>query len=518
VRNPYRWQYDSPDYVVTRAAFIDDLASLLRDGSAVKLIGGRGMGKSVSLQLVAARFESDPETRAVVVPGPPDEASVSACVHQLARILRVEVPPFNSMDILMESLAAQGVSRLILLLDEVDQYVLLEGQGNFARLWLNRLETLRKSWRDRFTVLVAGGVGLLHVSHVLGSGLVSRAEERIMLPFRHDELAELCRPLEARGGPLDRVTFELLRNLSGSNPALATYGLGQLWEAGTASPLLLEQAFAEFPERHHDFVRAVHDSVSRRGMVGAPGRVLAVLRAQSGPVPRSVLRDACTGDEPPVDVVQALRVLMAAGLVDVSGMTTSDPVNAGLVPSVLNLPTTARESSDPLEGLVSIVADTLGQIHRFGRDFHDEEGLLQEQIFSSMLAVVLAVVGWKKIKPTREPLQAAGFPDLVVQQQGIQGHVVIETKIWPRNDYTEIQQQVDDYRVSDTIHGIAVMFGDRRVAGWVSDYEQKCLPANAFIGVEAPPDLVGHWRVERQGPDGKLQRTDHFLVQVPKRL
>lgn len=518
MRNPYQWHRDDPEHVLARAQFIDDIVSLLRAGSAVKLIGGRGMGKSVALRLVAASFEQEPETRVVRVPGPPEEPTVTACVSDLARRLDLPAPPGSSLDALMQTLVDAGVQRLIVLLDEVDQYVLLDGSGSLARVWLNRLETLRRSWSDRFTVMVAGGLGLLHVAHVLGSGLLSRAEERIMRPLTNEELAELAAPLAARGVSVEPVAFEVLRNLSGANPALATYGLARVWDAGLASTELLERVYGEFPEAHHDFVRAVRESVSRRGMVGAPGRVLTLLHTRSGEIEQRVLRDACAGDDPPVDVSQALRVLMAAGLVAVDGPASGDPVRASLVSSVLNLPTVLPEGADAVERLVALVAAVLGQMHRFGRDFHDEEGLLQEQVFNSMLAVSLALVGWKKLEPVREPVQAAGYPDLVVSPHGAPWHVVVEAKIWGRNDYKQIQQQVDDYRTSDTARGVAVMFGDRKVKGWVEAYEEGCLPVGAYTVLPTPPDVVRHWRVERPGADGEAQRTDHFLVQIPKRV
>lgn len=97
------------------------------------------------------------------------------------------------------------------------------------------------------------------------------------------------------------------------------------------------------------------------------------------------------------------------------------------------------------------------------------------------------------------------------------GHIVLETKIWPRNDFTEIQQQIDDYRVSDTLHGVAVMIGARSVSDWAAEYERRCLPPGAFTVMSTPQDVVGHWRVEQADPTQGTRKTDHFLVRVPKR-
>lgn len=517
MRNPYRWQADRPDRPVPRAEFRDELIAPLRDGRAVKLVGGRGMGKSVVLQQVRAHFECEPDARVVLVPGPPEEATLPAFVADIAHRLNVAPLPRASMDLLMEALDSVGVNRLVVLLDEIDQYVLLDGRGELARAWLNRLETLRKSWTDRFAIVVAGGLGLLHVSHVLGSGLLSRAESVLARPFDLEELRTLALPLAERGLSIGDDTLHALAALSGGNPALATYGLGRLWDAGDSGVRTLETVFAEFPERHADFVRAVHDGVSHRGLVGAPGRVLRVLQRRAGALAQAELRAACAGDDPPVDVTQALQLLLAAGLVHVHGLTISDPVQVHPVSSILNMSTIADAAGDPVQRLVVDVAATLGQLHRFGRDFHGDKDILHEQVFSSLLAVGLSLLGWRDVD--RESVQAAGFLDLRVRVRhpGLDGHVVLETKIWPRSGYADIQRQVDDYRVSETLHGIAVMIGVRGVEGWAAEYEQTCLAGLQFTLLSTPPDVVAHWRVEQPASNGSVRRTDHFLVQVPKR-
>jgi len=99
----------------------------------------------------------------------------------------------------------------------------------------------------------------------------------------------------------------------------------------------------------------------------------------------------------------------------------------------------------------------------------------------------------------------------------VNGHAVIEMKIWTHNDYTDIQSQLEAYRVSDTVHTIAVMLGIRKIDGWADDYERKCLARCTIVRRSTPPDLVGCWRVETSSPGSGLQRTTHFLVQVPKR-
>jgi hypothetical protein len=512
--NPYRWQHDQPAHVVARKDLVGEIEGHLRRGVAVKLVGGRGMGKSVLLRQVQACFADEPDTRAVLVPGPPDEGTLVACVQDIAVRLGGGPLARMTMDTVMEAAATRGIERLILLVDEADQYVLLGPPGEFARTWFNRLEALRKAWMDRVAVVIAGGLGILHIGHVLGSGLVSRAETCVAERFGLAELRELAEPFAMCNRALGDDALETLEALSGGNPALATFGLEQLREADGEPVQVFRTAFGEFASRHGDFLRAVHDAVSHHGLLAAPGQILEVVRQSAGSVSQQVLRAACTVDNPPVDVAQAVQLLQAAGLIGVSGSVHADPLQIHPIASIVNLPTRPAADIDPTERLDADVAAVLAQLHRFGRDFHGGKDLLEEQVFSSLLAVGLTLLGWSAVE--REAVQAAGYPDLLVRmtQDGLRGHVLIETKIWPRNDYKEIQSQLDAYCVSDTIHAVAVMLGAREVAGWADQYERDCLAGCVVSRRSTPPDLVGCWRVETSN---KLQQTTHFVVQIPKR-
>ncbi len=513
--NPYQWHFDRPTWRVQRPAFSGQVHASIREGKVAKVVGGRGMGKSVLLRQIADELDAK-ETRVVLIRRPPDEATLSACVRDLARLLGTPPPTEPSLDALIDAVLAEGVRRVVLLFDEVDQYVLRDQDGSFARNWFNRVESLRKDLGERGAVVVAGGLGLLHLSHALGSGLLSRADSHLATPFDLDELHALATPFDEEGAALTEEVLATLLALTGGNPALATYGLQRLWGYTGDAVGALRRVFGAFSAEHPDFLHAVTDAVSRRGMLHAPGRALAAIRAGTGTVSQQQLQAACDGEQPRVDVVQALQLLMAAGLVRASGDLRSDPVLVHPVASILNLLDAPASSPDPVERLLTDVAAVLGHMHRFGRDFHSKDNMLEEQVFSSLLAVGLASRGWNDTR--RESVQAAGYPDLIVGQGGLSGHFVVETKIWSRANFTEIQQQVDDYRVADTVHGVAVMFGARRgVDGWASEYERQCLPKGAFVAMPTPPNVVGHWRVEQAGPGNSPRRTDHFLVNIPKR-
>lgn len=133
--NPYRWQHDQPAHIVARDDLVGQIERHLRRGVAVKLVGGRGMGKSVLLRQVQARFAGESDTRAVLVPGPPEEGTIVACVQDIAMRLGLDPLTQKTMDAVMEAAATRGIERLILLVDEADQYVLLGNPGDLARAW-----------------------------------------------------------------------------------------------------------------------------------------------------------------------------------------------------------------------------------------------------------------------------------------------------------------------------------------------------------------------------------------------
>jgi energy-coupling factor transporter ATP-binding protein EcfA2 len=508
--NPYAWQLDHPRRPVNRGALVTDVLEHLRRGAAVKVIGGRGMGKSVLLQQLESHLAREEGTRAVLVDGPPEEATVAGAVRDLAVRLGVHDLSAPRLDDLLERTLKDDVMRLVVLFDEADQYVSVGSAQNehaaFARSWFNKLEVTRKRYDALFNVVFAGGLGLLYLEREIGSGIVSRAEPCVLEPLNVTEIEELALFFAEDERPLDETCREALRMLSGGSPALVTYGLEQLWNAQAPSAQALEQIFGIFRERHDSFIRAVRDSVSQRGRLDAPWRVLQVIRSNAGPVPMQQLRDACVSqpnEQVTIDPEQALKLLRAAGLIKVDGSTLADPVVVSPVASILNLPETPSGSGTPVERLIQDVSSVLANLHRFGRDFHDKEGLLDEEVFSSIIAVGLRLLGW--LEADREAVQVAGFTDIKVRltRPNLGGHVIIEAKKWRSDDRNKtIQDQIDNYRVSDTSHGIAITLGERKVTGWPEAYEQTCLAGRAYTRLETPRDLVGRWQVRSSDLDG----------------
>lgn len=515
-KNPYRWQRQDPEHILPRDSLLSKIEVDLTRGVAVKLVGGRGMGKSVVLRQLEQRLGARPSTKVVRVPSPPEDASLVGFVEDLARRLNLEIN-HRSLDAIMEGIDAEGIDQVIVLLDEIDQYVHID--GHLARTWLNKLEATRKEHAGRLGILIAGGLGVLHLGHVLGSGLLSRAETALALPFDLDELESLAAPLQTQDRGLDPTELQTLAVLSGGNPALATFGLEQVWASTEPPTRVLERTFAEFPRRYPDFVRAVHDGVSHQGLLKAPGKVWRTIKDHAGEVPLATLREACSGDDPPVDVPQATQLLEAAGLIRLLGPPHNDPVRVHAVASILNLGDPIDGAEEPIERLLVHTEQFLSQLHRFGRDFHGEAGLLKEAVFSSLLAVALPMAGWTQTD--RELVQVAGFVDLRVQLSpfGGTGHVLFEMKIWDRK-VGEAEQQLFDYWRDDTRHGVVVVFGSQRDGeAWKQKYRAKYLSSDEVAVSELPsaPNLAARWRVEHRNVGGGTRTVDHCLVQLLKR-
>ncbi len=359
------------------------------------------MGKSVLLQDIEARLAAEHGTRVVLVPGPPEDATVPGAVQDLALRLGIRDLERPRMDDLIERVVTGSIQRFVALFDEVDQYVTAGGEAEvaFTRSWFNRLEVMRKQYDGMFDVVFAGGLGLFFLEREIGSGIVSRAEPCLLTPFSLAEIAQLSEPFAGDGRPLDERCLETLLALSGGSPALVTYGLESLWNLPAPAARDLERAFGAFRHRHADFLRAISASISQRGRLNAPWRVLECVRESAGALSRTRLREACAavdGERIQIDPEQALDLLGAAGLVSVEGSPLADPVAAWPVASILNLPEVpaAAGRGGAAERLIEDLCAVLRHMRRFGRDFHDRDGLVEEQVLSSLIAVGLMMRGW----------------------------------------------------------------------------------------------------------------------------
>lgn len=522
VPNPYRWDLDRPEHHVPREELHAEVARALLRGKAVRIVGGRGTGKTVLLRELERSLRQEPGTRVVRLREPPLEPSEAAALADLADRLGLSEDPPRSLEALLARVCPDDDSRLVLLLDEADQYVQFADRdhvnASFVRAWTNRLEAQRKESNGRLGIVIAGGLGLLFLAHELGSALVGRAEQVILHPFTRAEMEELASPFTWRGNPLDDATLDTFYVLTGGHPALLTFGFEHLWDEPAPSPRAAERIFGDFRDRHGDFLRQVQAAISRRGMIEAPLHALRLVHQYAGAVPMARLRDACATDPPAhiIDPDQALRLLEAAGLIRVEGTPLADPVAAWPVASILNLPERPAETGSVVERAAADVAAVLACLHRFGLDFYRDDKLLHEEVFSSVLATGLRLVGWQHVE--RESLQKGGFADVkvLVERPSLQGHVLVEVKKWSNDDAPDVQKQVYDYRTAETLGAVVVMIAASSDAVKPDAYEKRCLAGVTFERLPEPSDLRASWRVAPPGQSGTFQ-TVHLLVEMPRR-
>ncbi|MCP4660642.1 MAG: hypothetical protein GY856_35020 [bacterium] len=539
--NPYDWQSHKPQVKVPRPALAKVAKTLGRGGSAV-VLGGRGMGKSVFLQQVCTSLER--EMRVVVVPAPPPELTVRACLDKLADALGVPAGAIDSRKIL-DSYFARGDApkRLVLLFDEFDRYA--EKADHRAtnppgRGFFNDLEATRRDLRP-LGVLATGSIGVYVVRDILGSSFLARALHVTLSSFERLEVSRLARPFAERGKTLPEEVLDALQLATGGIPALVTFGLEQLWEL-SRRPVERDIAdiFAEFREEHGEYLRDLLRSVSDPQLSEAPRRVWELIRSRPGPLSRAVLEEAVDGGNgnPPLvplrgnppfvplrgnldlDLVDALRLLQATGLVRFASSFYADPVTAHPVAGLLNLPTSSPPGERLREELVRDLGRLLAKLHGSSADFFrptDGKRLVPEAVFAAYLALGFEFLGWQT---EREAQNAAGRTDLKLRRNGSPKLVVIEVKIWGRNDYREAQQQIESYWTAEVAAGAVVQLTDAEIPDWPESYRRECLES-CVTSVETQSLVDSPIRARlacvSETADGLTAHVDHLLLRLPRR-
>jgi hypothetical protein len=129
-----------------------------------------------------------------------------------------------------------------LLFDEFDRYARLpkdEMESRPGRDFFNSLESMRRSppRSGSVGVLAAGSIGSFVFRDVLGSPFIDRARRLLLSCFDREQLAALAVPFAERGQEFPPEVREALLLASGGNPALTTYGLGELWPQDHPNPM-----------------------------------------------------------------------------------------------------------------------------------------------------------------------------------------------------------------------------------------------------------------------------------------
>jgi Holliday junction resolvase-like predicted endonuclease len=141
--------------------------------------------------------------------------------------------------------------------------------------------------------------------------------------------------------------------------------------------------------------------------------------------------------------------------------------------------------------------------------------IVPEAVFSAGLVLGLEPRGWKV---EREAQSATGRTDIKARHDRFgEQWIVVEVKIWGRNDYADIHSQVTSYWTKDVVALATVMVADHQDQNWAAEYANKCLngKVESHNHKEPSPALAGHF-VARSN-DCPVEETDHFLLQLPKR-
>ena len=527
VANPYNWQIHRPQVQVPRRDVNLVAETLLGNGSAV-VMGGRGMGKSVFLGQLSARLQDEPGTQVILFVGPSARLTVQGCMNRLAR--RLGVPTEEDVDSLeiFESYFARrdAPERLVLLFDEFDRYA-EKGEPSSqppGRGFFNDLEAARREL-PQLGLLAVGSIGIFIFRDVLGSSFLSRALQLRLRPFDRGEAALLTAPFDERGSPLSEDVRDSLFLASGGIPALITYGLQELWKldhpATTRDVTLL---YKSFEARHGEYVRDLLSALTDPRFSDAPARLWRHIQKHAGRIDRCDL-ERVLGEPSGVlnlNVTDALHLLEAVGVVRLESSAYHDnPLILHPIPSLLNLSRSSRVGADLRGDFLRDLVDLLAKLHRSSADFfrpgkeRGDKCLVPESVFAAHLALGFELLGWRS---ERETQRVAGRADLLLRRNGDTRVVVLEVKLWGRNDYKEAHRQVESYWSDDVAAGAVVQLTDAELTDWGERYLSECLEPLAAeeVSVEGTP-LGARFAAASTTADGLEARIDHFLLRLPRR-
>jgi len=537
---PYTWTKARPQEVIGRKALLDEVETGLLGDESFALLGGRGMGKTVFLTELVRRLEVRQNVQIELIDELPGERTKSACVAMLADTLGVGEQRSGTVKAVLRAWqTAHPGKKLILLYDDVDDYATERGKrSELGRDFFSALESARQHLD--IGVLAAGSLGMFFLgSETMGSSFLSRATTHVLAPFGREELLAWTTPFAAVGGLDDEVVDGLLC-FCGGNPAITAFCLEGLWASSPPALEVVVDRIKCFRGRHVSFISAFQRGLGEgTGLSGVWG-LFDHIRQHEGPYTKKeledVLRDA--GGEGDLKLEQAFQVLCGAGACRIhSPHEPQYPVDIEVVSSILAMRSGEERGAVAVslsELLRGDIVWALAQLHRWGRDFFrpvDERAVdasnvtvkkkvkgasvvVPESVFSALLGITLLARGWEWIE--REPLQGAGFADLKLRHRNFGGHALIEVKIWPRNDFTAIHDQVCSYDADDAVAWATVMVFAGKVNNWPACYKEKCLAgATSVEELPIPPsDFVVGFAAKGGARPGLV--VEHFLVALPE--
>ncbi len=525
--SPYNWQSHSPRVQIPRAD-VGRVADLLANNGSAVVMGGRGMGKSVFLGQLKATLERDPGLRVVHVPGPPAELTVEACMSHLSQVLGAPRPNlFYSLDMFKQYFAGdEAPERLVLLFDEFDRYAGKKDESAYppGRGFFNDLEASRRSL-PQLGILATGSIGVFVFRDVLGSSFLARALHLRLRPFERADVEVLTRPFADRGETLTDDVLDALMLATGGIPAVLTYGLQQLWQrSDTPVECDVAEVYARFQEEHGEYLRDLLGALREPRLSEAPQRVWDYIQRHAGRIERQALAAALGAPSGvlDLDVTDVLHLLEAVGVVRLeSSAIRDDPVTVYPIAGLLNLPGASSPVADPGEHFRRDLRTLLEKLHRSSADFfrpgdaRGDKRLVPESVFAAHLALGFDLLGWRA---EREAQRGAGRTDLVLRRNGASEVVVVEVKIWGRNDFRDAQQQVESYWTAEVKAGAVVQITDAELPDWTERYRRECL-ADGEVDEQPVADspIRAALTCTSSTTDGVPVRVDHFLLRLPRR-
>ncbi len=525
--NPYNWQSHNPTVQIPRDG-VEKAAQLLRNNGSAIVMGGRGMGKSVFLSQLKRDLELDAGTRVLLVEAPPAALTVEACLGFLGEDLGVAASTFSSRRIFDEYFARKDApERLVLLFDEFDRYA---EKGASAqppgRGFFNDLEASRRSL-PQLSILAAGSIGIFVVRDVLGSSFLARALYLPLRPFKRSDAAVLVRPFADAGRDLPpEDVLDALFLASGGIPALLTYGLQELWNlTGETTADDVTTIYKTFQQHYREYLRDLLSALTDPRLSDAPRRLWERIQEEPGRVGRSQLKAALGPASGVLNLTldDALYLLEVAGVVRIEG-SADNPVDARPIASLLNLSREPEREGELREQFLDDLAWLLGRLHRSSLDFFrqgrsgESPRLVPESVFTAHLALGFELLGWRT---EREAQRAAGRTDLLLRRNGDTENVVVELKIWGRNDYKEAHRQVESYWTDDIAAGAVVQLTDAELPDWPERYRRECLEPlgvrTEAQGMTEGSPLRARFHCGSSTADGLEASVDHFLLRLPRR-
>jgi hypothetical protein len=508
---PFDWKASVPERTLPHPLSEELTQALSR--SEVRLIyAGRGMGKSVLVHQVVANLRRREISCAHVKEG----ADAPSLRQALLGAVTASGDESKSLrEVLARRLDEHGT--LVILVDEVDAW-LRDGRRDQSRDLLNALGSLQRGeFARRLGILVAGGVAPLQLfANPLGSPFSSRVDKTHYLrPFSRSEILKWARPLTEREPCFGEDWLDALRVASGGVPLLVAAALGAAWDAVVEGcpgvirdPVSWLDGFIREQDGYREAVRA---SVSPDGG-GVALTLLDLIGEMDGELHISSLHNR------KIDVYQAeriVKVLAATGLVAGDYDLDEEPWRVRAGSSLLRL---RGPSQRVVELAPSAIEDLRLAARHLGRvavDLWHGSGasrrIVPEATLSAFVVVHLINRGWRA---EREAQRGPGRVDVLLTRVGLPGEVLVEVKIWGRNDYRSIGAQSASYAREDAEGIVCLMIADRPVT---PEEYQLAVEGGGLLG---EPDLAGEvafWRSEHKQAGGRSIPFAHILVCLPRR-